>query len=307
MIALLFLLLVPLTALAQPREFRDCVDCPLMVTIPAGRFTMGVPAAEEGAEGVPAEFRGFSTPNTRIAFAQPFALGKYPVTHAEFSVFLRDSGHARSDTCWRMTDQGNGRWRLQESPGTHGERPDAERMGEHPVVCVSWHDARAYVGWLARRTGQRYRLPSEAEWEYAARAGTTGTRYWAGGGDAACTHANVREDSLARHYNLRRDGTFFPCVDGFAHTSPVGSFPANPFGLSDMLGNVWQWAGDCWNRSLQGQPSQGTARLSGDCALRVVRGGSWSNAPWGVRAGYRVPDAIGYRSTTLGFRVVRQH
>lgn len=298
--------LLPTLASAQGfREFRDCPDCPVMVALPAGGFLMGVPAGEEEAEGVPQEFRGRSTPQTRINFPAGVVIGKYPVTRQEYWNFLSATKHPIGPSCWHLTIQSDGGGKFEERSDVNWQNPGFEQTGEHPAVCVSWDDAQAYAGWLSRRTGKHYQLPSEAEWEYAARAGTPGPRWWPGGRANACGYANVRDFSFAGAYNFKRDETYFQCSDGFAHTSPVTAFPANPLGLHDMLGNVWQWTQDCWNPTLAGQPANGTARNVGNCSLRVARGGSWYSDPWIVRAGIRDWVTAGDRGTLTGFRVSR--
>ena len=207
--------------------FRDCPECPEMVVVPAGEFMMGSPPSEEG--------RGDDEgPVHRVTIAEPFAVGKYEVTFDEW------------DAC-------------VSGGGCGGHRPDSKDRGRQPVAEVSWEDAQAYVAWLSRKTGEAYRLLSEAEWEYAARAGTTTRYHW--GDDIGRNRANCYDDS---------------CGDSWDYTAPVGSFAANAFGLHDVHGNVWEWVEDCWNGNYAGAPSDGSAWESGNCDGRVLRGGSWS-------------------------------
>ena len=156
---------------------------------------------------------------------------------------------------------------------------------------VSWEDAQSYVSWLSRQTGEEYRLPTEAEWEYAARAGTTTKYSW--GNEIGVNRANCRP--------TEEYGT---CGDRFEYTAPVGSFAANPWGLHDMHGNVWEWVQDCGPGNYADAPADGSAWLSGDCSVRVVRGGSWISYPWFLRAAYRYGISSGYRYFS-GFRVAR--
>jgi formylglycine-generating enzyme required for sulfatase activity len=302
---LLAALFAPLGAAAQPREFRDCPDCPLMVAVPPGTFTMGADAPEEQRDGLPAELRGRAAPTTPVTFARGFAIGKFPVTRAEFLAFAQASSRAPGPSCWGLgaPRDGSGRW--QERPRTGWTSPGFGQTPQDPVVCVSWGDANAYAEWLSRRTGRRYRLPSEAEWEYAARAGTSGPRHWTGEPAADCTRANLRDQAMASFYGAAQDASFAPCSDGFVQTSRVGAFPPNGFGLHDMLGNVWQWTLDCWNPTLQGLPRQGTPRQTGDCQQRAARGGSWSNDVRLVRASFRNSGPATARSSNTGFRLVR--
>ncbi len=220
--------------------FRDCNECPEMVVVPSGSFLMGSPEDEEGRydnEG----------PQHRVTIAEPFAIGVYEVTFDEW------------DAC-------------VAAGGCNGYRPDDDGWGRgrRPVINVSWDDAQAYVDWLSDRTGEEYRLPSEAEWEYAARAGTT-TRYWPG------------DEITAEYANFGRN---------VGRTIEVGSLGRpNAFGLHDVHGNVWEWVEDCWNDSYAGAPANGTAWTSGDCGRRVLRGGSWDDYPRSLRSAYRGRNA----------------
>jgi len=270
------------------REFRECAQCPVMVGIPGGSFTMGSPAREPG--------RFESEGPQHAVSVRAFALGKYDVTNEEFLAFLRETGYqpAPCDPILGLT------W---ESPG-HGLAypPGHVSPPRWPAVCLSWHDAQAYIAWLngkararaslAARSEGPYRLPSEAEWEYAARAGTTAARWWGeaiGTGNADCNGCGSRWDGK--------------------EIADAGSFKPNPFGLYDMLGNVWQWTQDCWNESYVGAPRDGSAWTAGDCAKRVLRGGSWTNVPAFVRSAARSrADASGRDfdySSNAGFRVAR--
>jgi sulfatase modifying factor 1 len=170
-------------------------------------------------------------------------------------------------------------------------------------VCVSWADAQAYVRWLSRKTGKGYRLLSESEWEYAARAGTTTRRPWGDVAEAGCAHANIADATARRIVPGITLGT--ACDDGHAYTSPAGTYHANAFGLHDMLGNVWEWTADCWSESHVGAPADGSARMDGDCSYRVLRGGSWSNNSDGIRSAHRNGEALGTRFGGYGFRVAR--
>lgn len=274
-LALFTSFLLPLSASAQPRLFQDCTDCPSMLSVPAGSFTMGVPAGEEEREGLPQAFLGRSVPQTRTTIGRRFAMGQYPVTRGQFAAFFAATGHDSGNQCWVFGNHSGTSWSYAERQGYSWRAPGFAQTDQHPVVCVSWEDAQAYARWLSQRTGKAYRLLSEAEWEYVARAGSPMARFWGNGRDEACAHANVADLTMFQTLNLQRDGERnFNCADGFAHTSPVGSFRPNAFQAYDTLGNVWQWTQDCWNASLQGQPANGNARTTGDCVLRVLRGGS---------------------------------
>ncbi len=243
---------------------RDGPDYPEMVLIPSGTFMMGVPEAESRREDT-GSFDTNARPVHSVEIARPFWLGRYPVTRGEYAAFVADTGY----------DKDNGSW---QGPGF----PQTDR---HPVVKVSHNDAMAYVAWLSQRTGQIYRLPSEAEGEYAARAKTSTARYWGDRFDNAAAFAHV----------------------GGHGTVPVGERRPNAFGLYDMLGNVWEWCADVWHDSYDGAPPEAAAWLGGGSAARLVRGGSWAGHARGVRAACRssgVPDG---RFDFIGFRCARVH
>jgi formylglycine-generating enzyme required for sulfatase activity len=182
------------------------------------------------------------------------------------------------------------------------QAPGFDQTATDPVVCVSWTHANGYVNWLSQKAGQPYRLPSEAEWEYAARAGTTSRRWWGDSAAEACGNANVA-DAAAKRVNSRL--TVHKCGDGFVYTAPVGKFRANGFGLFDVLGNAWEWTEDCYHDSYTGGPGSGEAWTTGPCDRRVLRGGSWLNAPRLVRSAYREGYSPANRPTHGGFRVAR--
>ena len=287
--------------------FRDCSDCPQMVPLPPGTFVMGVPPGEEERENVPPGLRGSSVPQHQVAISNGIALGRYDVTRAEFAAFVRETNYQTGVQCWIFAlDSSDNRWKFQEKSGFDWRSPGFTQTDRDPVVCVSWNDAKAYASWLSRRTGKTYRLPTEAEWEYAARAGSPSVRFWGDERTQACRYANVADLAMAGTFNSQRDPErFFMCSDGFTYTAPVGSFEANAFGLYDMLGNVWQWTEDCWNQGYRGAPADGSAWTTGDCGHRVGRGGAWFSLPWFVRVGSRDRVEAGFRATSNGFRVAR--
>ena len=253
-------------------EFRDCPACPAMVVVPAGSFRMGSPSGEAGRDGDEGPVHG-------VEISRPFAVGKYEVTFAEW------------DAC--------------VSGGGCGHRPDDAGWGRgtRPAINVGWEDARSYVSWLSVETGARYRLLSESEWEYAARAGTVSARYWGEDPSSACRYANVADRTLKDRYSGWMG--IHDCRDGHVHTSPAGTFDPNGFGLHDMLGNVREWVEDCVHGSYAGAPADGSAWTSGDCSARVLRGGSWSNRSWNLRSAYRYWDSPDGLSGSTGFRVAR--
>ncbi|MGQ0699061.1 MAG: formylglycine-generating enzyme family protein [Panacagrimonas sp.] len=257
----------------QPFEvFRDCLDTPEMVRIPGGRFFMG----ELGDTGLT-----YERP-VREVIVPSFSIAKFELSFFEW------------DDCW------NDRFCQK--------RPDDKDWGRgfNPVINVSWVDAQQYLAWLSKKTGQRYRLPSEAEWEYAARAGTSSGYHWGDSSFSTCDYANTLD--IAGHQARPNWNWSTHCLDGFAFTSPVGSFPPNPWGLHDMAGNVWEWVQDCWHSDYTGAPPDASPWLGGndaDCEKRVNRGGGWGNHPRTLRTAKRDADSATGWGDAFGFRVVR--
>jgi formylglycine-generating enzyme len=285
---------------AAQQDSRDCAECPVMVRIPPGTFLMG--AAEHDREGADPKVVALELPQHRVTLRYGFLLGKYEVTRAQFSAFVAATGHAAGDSCYAYGS--DGKW--SDQAGRSWRKPGYPQTEDDPVVCVNWHDAKTYAAWLQRRTGRPYRLPSEAEWEYAARAGAQTVRFWGDGREAACRYANVADLTAANALNWKKEARLiFSCADTYTYTAPVGRFEANAFGLHDMLGNVWEWAEDCGNNSYQGAPTDGSAWVAGECSNRVVRGGSWLNSPRLQRSATRGGDRAGNRTDFIGFRVAR--
>jgi len=299
--ALAFALTVMAQTSARVTSFRDCLNgCPEMVVVPQGRFTMGAPAGEEERENLPNQVRGRSVPQHLITIRHKFAIAKFDVTRDEYAQFVAETNRPDTESCITVSPSAtfiatNGNW---HSPGF-------AQTGKDPAVCVSWDDAQAYVSWLSAKTGHVYRLPTEAEWEYAARAGTTTARYFSDDPAETCRHTNIGDLDYGEQHP-GDTGTNVPCHDGYAFTSPVGSFPPNQFGLYNMLGDVMNWTEDCANANYSGAPSDGAAWLTGDCSRRVIRGGSWDMDLRGARSGNRrIGGLTSFRNTTLGFRVAR--
>ncbi len=283
---------------------RDCADCPAMVVLPAGRFVMGSPALERAQAGISEERGAREAPQHVVRFARRFAIGRTAVTRGMFADFVAATARPVAEGCDAL-DPARGVWRRE--PALSWEHPGFVQTSDDPVVCVTLADATDYAAWMSRRTGHRYRLPSDAEWEYAARGGTTTARFWGEGFADACRHANVGD--LARLAS-DKDAQEHPeavvaCNDGFARTSPVGMFPANRFGLFDMQGDVWNWTADCDHPTYVGAPSDGSVWQGGDCRRHSDRGGSWDNSPKYVRSAVRHVDLVGERDQALGFRLVR--
>ena len=289
-------------------RFRDCPECPEMVVVPAGRFRMG-DLAGVGKEN--------ERPVREVRIAQDFALGRHEVTVGQFRRFVLTTGH---------------RTEAERDPGKGCWTPDSVTMGkpdwiagrswrnlpweiaeDQPVICVSWNDARAYVGWVGDRTGASYRLLSESEWEYAARAGSEAKYHFGNDHARLCEYGNGFDETARMTTDPLEPGMFrlvnkitqIVCKDGAYYPTPVGSYQANAFGLQDMHGNVLEWVQDCWKGNYQGVPGDGSAWESGDCSGHVLRGGSWVSEPEGLRSAKRQGVVTGYRGFDSGFRVAR--
>ena len=245
-------------------EFRECANgCPEMIVVPAGTFTMGSPQSELSDPEFETDHSVRERPQHEVTLAKPFAVSKFEVTFDDW------------DAC--------------VAAGACPEAPDSWGRSRMPVINVSWGDAKKYVGWLSQLTGKEYRLLTEAEWEYVARAGAV-TRYsW--GDDLG--KANAVCDGCGSPWDLQQ-------------TAPAGSFKPNAFGLYDMHGNVWEWVEDTWHENYDGAPTDGSAWLhGGDPDYRMIRGGAWRNESYLVRAALRERRNINVRFDTLGFRVAR--
>jgi formylglycine-generating enzyme required for sulfatase activity len=267
--------------------FQDCPDCSRMAVIRSGTFTMG------SAENEPERKRS-EGPRRDVQVAA-FAIGETEVTRGQYAIFVKET---------RRQPPAHGCFTFGFSsilddkmdPQASWRNPGFKQTDEHPVTCVSWQDAQDYAAWLARKTGRAYRLPSEAEWEYAARGGTTSIFTWGGDENQACPYANVGDPSLLRaHPKLRetieaslRAGElnlrFVQCDDGSPFTTTVRRHQPNPFGLYDTIGNVWEYVEDCLQESL---PESGFAHVAAPCEFRRVRGGSWDDSPPELRSARR--------------------
>jgi sulfatase modifying factor 1 len=274
-----------------PRSFKDCGDCPEMVVLPAGEFMMGSSESEFGhldVEGLP----------RRVVIPARIAIGKFEVTVDQFSAFVAETGTTAGNHC-HVIEAPDRSSRLWGPPVASFRQPGFDVMGSQPVVCINWHEAHSYVGWLRRRTGKPYRLPTEAEWEYAARAGTR-TPYSFGNDETAlCAYARFADlDSpFAWRDGCRSDVlTYGPL--------PVGSLKPNPWGLFDMHGNAWEWVEDCWTPNALEIPTDGSAfSRPGSCEMGVIRGGSFSARSRRTRSAIRIPTLTARHDYNAGFRV----
>jgi formylglycine-generating enzyme required for sulfatase activity len=256
---------------------RDCPECPEMVIVPPGKFVMGSPASESGHLD--------EKPQHEVSFTRPFAVSRFEITFEQWDACTA------ADKCVQIGDEGYGR-------------------GAYPAINVSWRDAQDYVEWLSQKTGKRYRLLSEAEWEYAARGGTATAWFWGEkedsfGSKKACEYANTH-DEAGKEAHPMYVWSNHRCNDGFPENAPTGKYKPNPFGLHDMIGNVREWVQDCHQEGYAGAPVDGGVRpMQGTCDKRVVRGGAWIDGPSTSRSAYRYAEAEDFRNYQVGIRLAR--
>ncbi len=241
------------------KVFRDCEECPEMIVVPAGSFVMGSPESEEGR-------MHYEGPVHQVTIPRPIGVGIFEVTFQQWDACIEDGGCS-----------------------THRPGDNNRGRGNLPVVNVNWHDCAEYTSWLSEKTGYRYRMLSEAEWEYSARAGTV-TPFYTG------ESISTGQANFAGHW-IGETSRFEPLA--------VGSLSANDFGLYDMHGNVTEWVLDCWNESYVGAPTDGSGWQDGDCSSRVLRGGSYADRPAAIRSALRVGIGFRHRAVVIGFRVAR--
>ncbi len=274
---------------ADPKAFRDCADCPEMVIVPAGTFTMGAPDDEPDRQR-------WDGPQTKVTIPKPFALGKFEVTRGQFAKFVAATKRPIGANCRTF----NGKWNAD--PEANWRTTNFPQTDNHPVVCVEWYDALAYVEWLNTKGGHSYYLPSEAEFEYANRAGSTTTFPWGTNRADICKHANVADENVKQRFPQVEAHA---CNDGFEFSAPVGSFPPNVFGLYDTFGNVWEWVFDCW--SFDHTLSDGTPApvTSGEhCYKRMIKGTGYESVARYARSAARGRDDLPeFRNAVIGFRV----
>ncbi len=279
----------PSTTSVTPGEvFRDCPTCPLVKAVPAGSFVQG--SLDDDPDAAPSE-----KPRHSVAIPAAFGISAYEITVAEYREFAEDTGRA-AEGC----EVYDGAWQMR--PDRSWRNPGFEQTASHPVVCVSWTDARDYAAWLSARTHVRYRLPSASEWEYAARAGSGGAAPWEDPA-SACEHANVADQTAVEQFpGWRADG----CADGHVFTASVGSFAPNAFGLFDVIGNAFEWVEDCWHDDYRDAPADGAAWRADPCREHEIRGGSWFSSPELARSAYRNRFEADHRANSVGFRVLRE-
>ena len=281
--------------LKEPKVLQDCPECPKMVVVPPGSFDMGSPDWIEG----PGNWSG---PQHLVTIRKPFAVGVHEVTRGEYRRFVEETGHVTEI---------HPEYGCQHYDGNdwhhpfNWHNPGYDQTDDHPVVCVGWHDAQAYVGWLSDKTAQDYRLLSEAEWEYVARGGAS-EGGWLDVLIDPCRYENGADLTAQRDHESWNVAS---CQDGHTWTSPVGSYEKNGFGLHDVLGNVAEWVEDCWNDNYRGAPTNGSVWNQGECDRRIPRGSYWGNliGKWSVigRGNGAWVGHGGDGTSFTGFRVAR--
>jgi formylglycine-generating enzyme required for sulfatase activity len=292
---------------ASPGQtWKDSVTGMEFVRVGAGCFQMGQTESEKqylikevGQEKYKKWYEG-ELPRHEVC-VDGFWMAKHEVTRGQFRKFVRDTGH-RTDAdkkgkAWIFNKDTS--WKWKEMPGYNWEKTGYSQNDDHPVACVSWNDAKAFIQWLNSKTGDRFALPSEAQWEYGARAGTDYMRFWGTNDSDACTYANAAGKGGKINWSKP-----FPCNDGYDFTSPAGAYRPNPFGLYDMLGNVWEWCEDVYEKNAYSKHPRNNPLVTSGGSNRVDRGGSWFNNPRSLRCAYRV-DRAGDTGSYLGFRLIR--
>ena len=262
-----------------------------MIVLPQGTFHMGDDSAQAKNDEQPVHEVAVNT----------FAIGRTEVTRAQYRAFAEATARAAAGPCTTDADR-DGRW--WDALAANWQDTGFPATDAHPVTCVTWAEASAYAGWLAEKTGRPYRLVSEAEWEYAARAGTTTQFWWGDSADGMCTRANGPDDTLFGQFPGWSRAKGAACDDGEAFTAPVASYAANPFGVYDLAGNAWEWTADCYKPDYLDQPRDGSAYVFDNCPRRGLRGGSWVYGIGDLRSSQRngLPRPE-QRGADIGFRV----
>jgi formylglycine-generating enzyme required for sulfatase activity len=291
-------------------SFVDCPACPEMVAIPPGEFHMGATDEELRRAALPAHFDGREQPRHQVSISRGFAVSRFEISRKQFASFVDDSGYAPADGCWAFIGS-----EFIFDDDRNWRQAGLGQQDDHPVTCISWHDAVAYTAWLSGETGESYRLLSEAEWEYAARGGAAGSYWFGDSSDDFCQFINLGDISTRERFRWHEKEIKYapldnwrnePCRDGFPTTAPVTWGPPNPFGLYNMLGNVTELVADCWHPDyLNGPSTQEPRRSSGDCNYRAMRGQGWTAISSSTRPAFRARMLATDRRFYLGIRVAR--
>ncbi len=281
--------LADLSKFVHGYKFQDCDGCPEMVVVRGGAFMMGSPSDEKGRTN-------FEGPQHQVNVPD-FAVGQFEVTYGQFHKFVSETGYRTANKCWIYDNP-----KLKMKSGHSYTNPGYAQKDNHPVVCVSWLDAKAYVKWLGRKSGKSYRLLSEAEWEYAARAGSATPYFFGSDEGKLCEYANGPDKSTSFSWRNKA------CDDGSSRVATVGSYKSNNFGLYDVHGNVWEWVEDYWHETYKDAPVDGSAwgrSSDSETASHVLRGADWLHGADVQRSAYRHYNTPSYRDNLTGFRVAR--
>ena len=309
--ALIFFIatVLPVAAFAaeplQPGDtFSDCRDCPEMVVIPAGHARLGSTATDRGRFEIPKVFADREALQLDVTIAKPFAVSKYEITRGMYGRYVEEAQVVTEPGCAGF-DITTGTWPFNKAWSWRD--PGFPQGNDEPVVCMNFPDAKAFVEWLAKKTGKPYRLLSETEWEYAARGGATTTYPWGESADAICERANVYDIPTATALGDREGLADHLCAQPKVKIflEPVGSYPPNGFGLYDMIGNAWELVADCASDTYAEVPTDGRAVDRPGCTRRMPRGGGWNSRAWTARLATRGQGDAGYRAVALGIRIGR--
>jgi len=261
------------------------------VYIEPGTFMMGSPSSESSQHNDERQHQ--------VTLTKGFYMQTTEVTVGQWRIFVQDSGYkSEAETGGGIYNWNGKEW--EKKKGYYWDNPGFSQNDSHPVTCVSWNDANAFIKWINRKEGNIYRLPTEAEWEYSARAGSKAARFWGNDENKACSYANVADRTAKREWS---GWIIHNCDDGYVYTSPVGSFKSNSFGLYDILGNAWEWCQDWYGDYPSSAVTNPTGPSSG--LFRVDRGGCWGDAPMDCRSARRDMSNPDYRVFGMGFRLVR--
>jgi formylglycine-generating enzyme required for sulfatase activity len=290
----------------KPGEsFSDCKDCPEMVVVPAGSFSMGSTKQERDSWGVPELFGNREEPRHTVTIAKPFAVGRAHVTRAQYAAFAKET-HRPAGEC-AVYDKEKDNWGGHD--GSTWEHPPFAQTDADPVVCMSGLDSTEYAAWLAKKTGKKYRLLSEAEYEYAVRGGTETANYWGNGVASVCENAQIMTTATEAALGMpKSEAGKMACLSDKSWTVPDTSFKPNPYGLYGMIGNAWEFIADCQHDNYQGAPTDGSAWVpAGGCDNKhLVRGGAFHSQFWLARSAVRgnaLPPTA--HPVASGFRVAR--
>ena len=295
----------------KPGEtFQDCADCQTMVVVPAGTFVIGSSPAEREHEGVPETFGSHEGPQVKITIGKPFAFATTETTKAQYARFVAATNRPIPTECYDYNPAEDS-WGGTPGKVVNWQNTGFTQTDNHPAACISWQDAADYAAWMAKTTGQKYRLATEAEWEYAARAGTTTARPWGDSVTQICNKARIMTSGTFEAINKGESWAGeLVCAEDESYTKPVGSYDPNPWGIYDTLGNLWEWVDDCAAPDHSKLPTDGSAQTAangGECDHRITKGGAFHSRVWLARPATRGDGQLPTgRPLASGIRIVRE-